>query len=138
MKRLIVALVVGGMLFAGAWAAACALNVDAGVLQAGSDEVLKCDTDGVQVYFRSGAGPGISWDETANDFIVTAVVVGGVNDKCDGVTLEVELTDCHGDGIANGSVTVVTPIPPNPNPVVTLDNPVPASAVCDAHVLMQD
>jgi hypothetical protein len=135
MKRLIVAVVVGGMLFAGAWAAACALNVDAGVLQAGSDEVLTCDCDGVQVYFRSGEGPGISWDDCENDFMVTAVVLGGVDDGCNGVTAKVELTNKDGDGIDFGSVVVSMP---GPNPVVTLDHPVPASEVCDVHVLMQD
>lgn len=40
MKRLIVALMVGGVLFTAAWGAAAALNVTANALQAGSDEVL--------------------------------------------------------------------------------------------------
>jgi hypothetical protein len=137
MKRLIVALMVGGVLFATVFGVAAALKVDAGVLQAGSDKVLECDTDctGVQVYFRSGEGPGIDWDEDANDFIVTAVVVGGVNDACDGSRLEVELTDEDGDGLANGEVTISLP---GDDPVVELDKDVPASEVYDVHVLIQD
>jgi hypothetical protein len=135
MKRLIVALMVGGVLFATVFAVAASLGVDAGTLQAGSDDVLKCDCDGVQVYFRSGEGPGISWDECENDFMVHSVVVGGVNDACDGVVLEVELTDEAGDGIANGQVTIDMS---GGNPVVDIAPDVPASDVYDVHVLLQD
>jgi hypothetical protein len=136
MKRLIVALVVGGMLFAAAWAAAAGLIVDVGALQAGSDDVLTCDHDpaGVQIYFRGGAGPGIAWDETLNDFIVTDVVVGGIDSSCDGLGLKVVLTDINGDGIASGSVPSIVS---SPNPVVPVDH-VPASAVYDVHVLIQE
>lgn len=137
MKRFIVALMVGSMLFVVAWAAAASLGVDGGVLQAGDDDVLKCDADGVQIYFRSDGGPGVQWDEGANDFMVHSVVVGGVNDACDGLVLKVVLTDKLGDGIANGSVTIVTPIPPNPNPVVPISPHVLASDVYDVHVLIQ-
>lgn len=139
MKRLLVALVVGGMLFAGAWAAACALNVDAGVLQAGGDKVELCDTDGVQVYFRSDGTPGIKWDETANDFMVDYVVVGGLDAGCDSSWLKVELTDCHGNGIAYGDMAPpLVRDPSNGNPIVSIGPAVSAGEVCDAHVLIQD
>jgi len=135
MKRLIVALMVGGMLFVVAWAAAAGLIVDGGALQAGADDVLKCDADGVQIYFRSGAGPGIAWDEGVNDFLVTDVVVGGIDSSCDGLVLEVVLTDKFGDGIASGELK---PIVSSPNPVVNTVPDVSASAVYDVHVLIQD
>jgi hypothetical protein len=136
MKRLFVALVVGGMLFAGAWAAACALNVDAGVLQAGGDKVELCDDSGVQLYYRSDATPGIQWDD---GFMVDAVVVGGLDAGCDSSWLKVELTDCHGTGIAYGEMPPpLVRDPSNGNPIVFLVKSVPASEVCDAHVLIQD
>jgi hypothetical protein len=136
MKRLLVALVVGGMLFAGAWAAACALNVDAGVLQAGSDEVLTCDCDGVQVYFRSDDTPGIQWDPSEQDFIVDHVVVGGLDDDCLGLVMRIVLTDKDGNGIAFGEMDPI--VTADTNPIVPIEPAVPASEVCDVHVLIQD
>jgi len=134
MKRLIVALMVGGVLFATAWAAAAGLIVDGGTLQAGGDDVLECDADGVQIYFRSDGGPGISWDEAENDFMVHSVVVGGLDSSCNGLVLRVVLTAENGDAISEGEMN---PIVVNGNPVVDVDD-VAASAVHDVHVLIQD
>jgi hypothetical protein len=136
MKRLMLAVMVGGALFAAAWAAACALNVDAGVLQAGSDETMKCDCDGVQVYFRSDESPGIQWE---GGFMVDAVVVGGLDAGCDSSWLKVEVTDKDHNGIAYGEMA--PPLerdPSNGNPIVFISPSVPASQVCDVHVLIQD
>lgn len=128
MKRLIVALMVGGVLFTAAWGAAAALNVTANALQAGSDEVLICDADGVQITYQDG------WDSSADDFTVTAVVVGGIDSACDGLLLEVVLTDTNGNWLASGAVPGLAS---SPNPVVSM-NPQPlASAVYDVHVIIR-
>lgn len=125
MKRLMVALLVGGMLFGAAWGAAAALNVDANFLQAGSDEVLICDADGVQVTYQDGwAGSPV------NDFTITAVVVSGVNGACDGLLLEVVLTAQNGNWLASGAVTL-------PTSVVPMGTPPLASAVYDVHVIIR-
>jgi len=129
MKRLIVALMVGGALFGAAWGAAAALNVTANDLQAGSVTDLKCDADGVHISYQDGWEGG-----DVDDFTVTHVVVAGINDACNGLLLEVVLTDINGNWLASGSVTISMP---GPNPAVPM-NPQPlASAVEDVHVIIR-
>ena len=128
MKRLMVALLVGGMVFGTVFAVAAALNVDAGVLQAGSDEVLICDADGVQTYWQDG------WSGSpVNDFVITHVVVAGIDDSCDGKLVEVVLTDINGNWLASGSTTV----PVVGNATVNTAPDVLASAVYDVHVIIR-
>ncbi len=124
MKRLMVALLVGGMVFGAAFGAAAALNVQANFLQAGSDQVLICDQDGVQVTYRDG------FTNTVQDFVITDVVVSGINSACDGLLLEVVLTAQNGNFLASGSVTI-------PTSVVPMGVPPLASAVYDVHVIIR-
>ncbi len=129
MKRLIVALLVGGMVFGVVFGAAAALNVTANALQAGSDEILICDADGVQVTYRDG------WSGSpVNDFTIDAVVVAGINSACDGLLLEVVLTAQNGNWLASGAVPNLSS---SPNPVVTMGTPPLASAVYDVHVIIR-
>lgn len=129
MKRTIVALLVGGMVFGVVFGAAAALDVTANALQAGSDEVLICDTDGVQVTYQDG------WSGSpVNDFTITAVVVAGIDSACDGLLLEVVLTAFNGNWLASGSVEDFSS---SPDPVVTMGTPPLASAVYDVHVIIR-
>jgi len=127
MKRFILALLVGGAVFAAVFAAAAALNVNAGVLQSGSDEDLTCDTDGVQVYYQDG------WQSSLDDFGITAVVVAGISDQCDGKLVEVVLTDNAGNWLASGSGTFTKPS----NVTATMSPVVAAKDVYDVHVIIR-
>lgn len=86
MKRLIVALMVFGALFAIAWGAAAALNVTGGALQQGSANA-ECDPDGVTVGYKLD-GANVDWvhitdvgDDNGDD----------VYDGCLGADLSVQL-----------------------------------------------
>jgi len=127
MKRLIVALLVGGAIFGAVFAAAAALNVDAGFLQAGSDDTLVCDADGVQIFYQDG------WSSALDDFAITGVVVAGIDDTCDGKLVEVVLTDVNGNWLASGATT----IPVVGNATVDTSPDVLASAVYDVHVIIR-
>ena len=130
MKRLMLALLVGGAVFGTVFAAAALLNVTSRDLQAGSDETLICDADGVQTSWRDGWSGG-----AVDDFVVTDVVVAGIDSSCDGLLLEVVLTDINGNWLASGAVS---PIVSSPNPVVPMSpQPVLASAVYDVHVIIR-
>jgi len=120
MRRSLYALLVAGLVFALAYGAAASLSVDGGVLQAGSDDTLQCDTDGVDVSYTVG------W--TDNDgFKVTNVTVSGISNACEGKTLAVQLTS-GGSGVSAESTTIT-------GTSVTIDVPdVLAATVDDVHV----
>lgn len=87
MKRLIGALGVGTLVFGAVIASAANLNVDAGVIQVGTDGVVECDTDGVSVVWNANY-----------EGIVTSAQVSGVNDvACDGQTLYLYALDAADD-----------------------------------------
>lgn len=129
MKRLIVALMVGGVLFVAAWGAAAGLIVDGRALQAGSDEVLMCDDDpaGVQIWYT------VIWDAGLNEHVVDKISVGGVNEACNGMTVDVVLTDINGDKLGQASDTK-QPQPPAGNPRVDFIPNIPVDDVYDVHV----
>jgi len=127
MKRIILALLVGAAVFSTVFAAAALLNVDAGVLQAGSDEVLTCDADGVQVTYQDG------WQSSLDDFGITATVVAGINAACNGRLVEVVLTDIGGNWLASGSGTFTNPT----NVTATMSPVVAARDVYDVHVIIR-
>lgn len=101
MKRYLIALGVGAMVFAGALGSAAALDInDSGVAQYGDDFDVTCDDDGVTVegyYLDTDAGaPSVS----------NGVVVSGVSGDCEGKDLVAGVTDTNGDALARGYVTV--------------------------------
>ncbi len=126
MKRFIFALAIAAGLAAGAYGAAAALNVTANNLQSGSDENLICDADGVQVYWQDG------WQSSIDDFGITGVSVGGVSDSCDGLLLEVVLTDSAGNWMASGATTIGAA-----DPTVVDTGDVAAKDVYDVHVIIR-
>lgn len=90
MKRLIVALLVGGVMFGTVFAVAAALNVNTGTLQAGGETDLSCD-DAVDVFING------AWSNTASAYVVTGVIVTDIDTECGGGTIKVTLTKTGGD-----------------------------------------
>lgn len=84
MRRIVAALVVGGVVFGGALAMAASLGgVQADNLGSGVALVSSCDTDGVSVRYWAG--------EPEEDWLVRYVTVGGIDPDCDGGDLFVAL-----------------------------------------------
>lgn len=101
MKRSIIALLVGGMVFGTIFAVAASLGtITTPTLGAGSADVVSCDTDGVTVAFTTRVqdnppiGPG---------FQVHEVVISGLHSDCDGKYALVSLTNESHNHIAFGS-----------------------------------
>jgi hypothetical protein len=92
MKKLLIALVVGGALFGASFGAAAALNVNANTLQAGGDTNLVCDSSGVGVSWN------IQWSNAVGDYVIGSLVhVTGVDEACNGSSVVVTLTDINGN-----------------------------------------
>ena len=96
MKRLIVALLVGGVFFGAVYGLAATLFVEGGTIQAGSDVDLQCDEDGVQV---------LGWGLETNDGKVYFVRIGNIDEQCAGNDMFVAITDT-GVVIESGSVVI--------------------------------
>jgi hypothetical protein len=95
MKRLIIALLVGGMVFGTVLAAAAVLDVTGThTIQAGGVTDLVCDEDGVVIDTI-----GFEWSDDANAYVVTGVIITGIDAACDGGTIAVTLTNNSGDEI---------------------------------------
>ncbi len=113
MKRLIVALLVGGAVFGAVYGVAATLLVSGGTLQMSTAVDAECDGDGVTLgylFFDSDDDPS-----TDND-VVTEAQVGDIDDACVGDQLTVELfgdDDNSGDlsdgdsKCAEGEATIV-------------------------------
>lgn len=129
-KRLILALVIGGVVFATVVGMAASLGtVTAKDLGAGNSTVASCDTDGVSVSYST------SYDGASGRYEVASVTVDGIADTCDGQTLTVVLADSAGAQLAEGSVTV--PVDGAATTAsVTLANPPAASAVENVHIVI--
>ena len=104
MKRLIVALMVGGVLFAGAVGLAASMDVQPALLGAGGAEVVSCD-DAVQVWWNYG------YENPPGGVVVRKATVAGINEglpnNCNGHSIAVWLTK-DGNEIAYDSGTVVS------------------------------
>ena len=118
MKRLVVALLVGGMVFGTVFAVAAALNVSGGVTQAGSVVSLVCDADGVTV-----EGYGVELDDLTGHFLK----VSGVDASCAGYELAAQI-QLDGGGHFNivatipaGGGTMQIPFPAAVQPVLLAD-----------------
>lgn len=96
MKRPFVSLALVMALAVAAFGAAAALNVDGGVIQAGADDDLTCDTDGVRV-----DGWGLETDTGK----VSSVRIHDIDPDCSGADLFVNITQ-NGNKIAGGSATI--------------------------------
>uniref|UniRef100_A0A831T9X5 Uncharacterized protein n=1 Tax=Thermorudis peleae TaxID=1382356 RepID=A0A831T9X5_9BACT len=96
MKRLFVSLALVLALAAAAFGAAAALDVNGGVIQAGEDTDLTCDTDGVRVD---------GWGLETNTGLVDFVRIHDIDPDCSGADLFVNITE-GGVKVAEGSATI--------------------------------
>ncbi len=117
MKRLIMALLVGGALFGTVFGLAEGLQVTSGALQSGSDADLRCDQDGVNVNF----GPDPGFPKTQANLSNVAFP------DCQGEEILVEVLDEDGNVLASGSGSVTASAFS-----VTLDDPLALEEVDDA------
>jgi len=99
MKRLILALLVGGALFAAAFGAAAMLDpVNGGVIQAGTDTDLACDEGGVTLKWKTFVSQA--------DFKVAGVEVYDISADCIGGKVLISLQSTSGSqiGFARGDI----------------------------------
>lgn len=104
MKRVITALAGGAVVATVAYASASALNLDGGVIQAGSDSVA-CDTNGVKA----------NWGLETDDNSVRSVRIDGIDANCAGADLFVSVNGAAAKKVAitgtSASVAFPTPYP---------------------------
>jgi hypothetical protein len=127
-------LAVLGVVLAAAYGAAASLTVSGGTIQAGLDDDLICDEDGVQILAYSsnvdedGFGPGN----------VDAIRIGGVdNAACAGAEMWVAVHDGSGNYLNKGMAIITNPGPASGWYRVTfMDAPnyVPASQIYQVRV----
>ena len=123
MKRAILALLAGGLVFGVVFGAAAALDVDAGPLQSGGDTDLTCD-DAIQVHWN------VQWSNSADDYVIHKVNIGGVNEACNGSTVVVTLTDIGGNWAGQKTTTKTA----GNNPQVDFAGVPKVSDIYDVHV----
>jgi hypothetical protein len=127
-KRVLIALMVGGVVFASVFGMAASLGVTTDSLGAGSADVNSCDNTVAVRYVTA-------YSTAPNGYKVTGVTVNGVNDTaCNGHTLAVTLVDSTGASVGTASAAVATGTVNYTNLAVT-GTPL-ASAVEDAHVII--
>ena len=103
MKRTLIAVTAGLVVFASVFAMAASLGgITGSTVGADNTTVASCDTDGVTTSYAT------SWDATDKRYEVTTVTVAAVNDACDGKSLSVSLTDTTGAQIGTGTLAIPT------------------------------
>ena len=98
MKRIMVALMVGGVLFGTVFAVAASLGVNGGFLQAGTDDSLECDGEGVTLKWKTMGAQA--------DFRVAGVEVYDIDAACIGGKVLIALQSAPGSqvGFARGDI----------------------------------
>jgi hypothetical protein len=91
MKRVLVALLLGGAIFGTIIGVAATVGVQGGTIQAGVDPTLYCDTDGVQVQ---------GWGLETTDNTVRFVRIGGISTDCQSNDIFVRVEKADGTLIA--------------------------------------
>lgn len=110
-KRYLAAFGAAGLVFAGVFGAAAALQVDGDAIQAGQDGSLQCDTDGVRVE---------SYQYEADAALSYGVRVVGISSDCHGQELFADAFR-GGDRLTGGSASISSTVAN-----VKWDNPVSA------------
>ena len=103
MKRL---LAIGAVSVIGALsiASAAALTVNGGAVQAGQDNTLACDPNGVEIAYTLGVFAPAAPPNSG--FPVTGVSVSDIHGDCVGKNIDVVLTKADGSQIASGSILI--------------------------------
>lgn len=102
MKRIVIAVIVGLVVFGGTFAFAASLGgVTTGTVGDSAAVVASCDTDGITASFANPA-----WDSTPKDYGVTTLNLTGINGACDGNTIKVTLTGTGGASLGEATTTM--------------------------------
>lgn len=101
MKRFLIALVVGAVVFGGVFASATTLGgVTNASLGANNAAVTACDADGVASTY------GTTYNATSKKYDATSVTVSGVAAACVGKTIKFSLVNAAGTSLYEGTRTV--------------------------------
>jgi hypothetical protein len=116
-RRVLIAFIVGIMVFATVFAVAASLSVTSSSLGAGTGTVASCDTNGVVTSFTT------TYDAAAVGYEVTTVHVTGIaTPGCDGLTMKVTLIGAGDVSLAEQTVTLATPAASPTNLTFSGDN----------------
>jgi hypothetical protein len=133
MKRIIAALALGVLVFAGVLAFAANLTVSSASLGAGSNTVSSCAASTVNVSY-----PTPTYSSTAPGYTVgSATVTLAASDAtaCAGKTIGLTLVNSSNASLGNGTAAIPASSPPT-SYTITLSSSALASAVANAHVVI--
>lgn len=127
MKRTLIALVAGLVVFGGVIASASSLGgVSSRALGSGASVVASCDTDGVALAYTT------AFDGATGTYRVSAVTVSGIAAACSGQQIEVGLRNTAGTASVSTTRTTVT----GTSQSLTVSPTFDAAAVDSASVLI--
>lgn len=101
MLRKIAVLALLVVVIAAAFASAANLTVDGGTIQAGVDQSVYCDANGVYVD---------GWGLETDDDTVRSVRIGDIDTACKGSEMFVKVLGANASVLFSGKVTVATPM----------------------------
>lgn len=129
-SRIVIGVMSGVAVFGAVFAMAASLGgITAGGLGADNAAVSSCETDGVGTSYTT------AYDAADSRYEVTKVTVTGLDNACDGKTMQVSVTDSAGASLASGSVTVPTDVLATSADVTFTANP-SAKAVANVHIVV--
>lgn len=129
-RRLLIGGLVGMVAFGSVFGMAATLGGMTGTsLGADSGSASSCDSDGVTTSYTT------AYDSTDQRYEVTAVVVAGINNNCDGKTLAVTVSNSGGTSLGSGSVTIASNAL-DTDESVTLSSAADAEAVANVHAVI--
>lgn len=102
MKRIVIAIVAGLVVFGGTFAFAASLGtITTGTVGDSTTVVASCDTDGVTAAFGTP-----SWDATNKRYGVTSLNITSINTACNSDAIKVTLKDGTGASLGEAVGTV--------------------------------
>jgi ABC-type transporter MlaC component len=103
MKRTLIALAAGIVVTGGVFASAASLGgVTSTDLGSSATVVASCDTDGVDLDYRTG------YDSKSGTYLVDTVTIDGIDASCKGQQIEVSLKNADGSASTTTTRTAVT------------------------------
>ena len=125
-KRFLIALAVGSVVFAGAYAMAASLSVSSVRLGAGNAVVPSCDTDGVATTYT------VQYNTTAPaGYKVNTAEISGIAPACNGGSMQVTLSGASDASLAERTQAISAA---SNYSVAFLTSSVPAANVTGVHV----
>ena len=103
MKRIVIAIIAGLVVFGGTFAFAAGLgSITTGTVGDSTVVVASCDTDGVTATFGTP-----TWDATNKRYGVTSLNVTSINTACNGDAIKVTLKDGTGASLGESAAATV-------------------------------